>query len=199
MSTKNFFVFLWVLIGLMTLVNPRAQSFFWQGQPELEKKIFQENQILVSVTSKDKASLKGVGVVQAKAKQVSDFATDPSKLKAHVEEIRELDWNPKEGPLKIKIKFLWLERQLQGTAKFREKTASQERAIDFIIDQGLWFTVKGVLEMRELEEHKTLVMILAETLDGETFSWPVRVALEATLQRIAGTLRQKVESEGANK
>lgn len=192
--------FAWILgfwIGFTGLGTPEAQAFFWQGQPELEKKIFKGNQILVSVTSHTRSSLKGVGVVQAKAKQVADFATDPEKLKANVQEIRELDWNPKEGPLKIKIKFLWLERQLEGTAKFRDKTDSQERTIDFMIDKGLWFTVKGVLEMRELEEHKTLVMIMAETLEGETFSWPVRVALEATLQRIAGTLRQKVQSEGA--
>lgn len=195
--TKIFSLIVWFWIGFIGAGSPAALAYFWQGQPELEKKIFKDNQVLVSVTSRDRSSLKGVGVVQAKAKQVADFATDPAKLKANVQEIRELDWNPKEGPLKIKIKFLWLERQLEGTAKFRDKTDSQERTIDFMIDKGLWFTVKGILEMRELEEHKTLVMILAETLEGETFSWPVRVALEATLQRIAGTLRQKVESEGA--
>lgn len=178
----------------MALNLALAQPLFWEGKADLEKRLFEKQEILVSVTnSTELAHFKGAGVIKTNPEKVFSLATSPEKIKALVSEIKELEWDPVKGPFKARVKILWFDREVQGTAKSRLAEKGLSSGIDFLVEKGLWFNVKGALEFRNHRESQTLAVIIGETFKDETLSWPVRVGLEAVLQRIAGTLRSELE------
>lgn len=180
--------------------NGSVKALFWEGKPPLEKRLLENHEILVSVINENShARFQGGGLIRATADWVSKLATDPARIQSLVPEIQELDWDPSKGPFKARIKMLWLDRVVEGQAKYRVKdrpkgAKEQERVIEFSLEKGLWFSIKGTLEMREYKNNHCLAVVSGETLEGETLSWPVRVGLEAVLQRMAGTLRKDIES-----
>lgn len=183
-----------VLIATPVLATP----FFWEGKPALEDRIYKKNEILVSVKNEDKRSkLHGVGLIKATPAKVAQVATDTDKIRARVHEIKELSWDQKTGAFKSRIQLLWIDQNIEGRAHYYEADKDQPKRIEYHIDKGLWFTAKGTVYMRAYNEGKSCLTIIdATTIEEKEFSWPVRVAMEATLQRMAGALRHYVE-EGA--
>lgn len=166
----------------------------------MEKRLLGDREILVSVTNEGpRALFKGAGLVKATPGDTLELATDPKKLQELISEIKELSWDPKEGPFKVRVKILWFDRIIEGKAKVREFSEKAVKGIDFSVEKGLWFGLRGALEMREYSENQCLTVIFGETLEGENLSWPTRVGLEVTLQRMAGTLRRAVEGEKEKK
>ncbi|MFN7729060.1 MAG: hypothetical protein ACK5P7_07890 [Bdellovibrio sp.] len=179
---------------------------YWEKSPALWKKLTEERVILVSAKNEDGVTQsKGAGLVHASVIDVWNFATDTEKIKNSSRFLKNFTWNKDTGQIDMQIEILSVSYRLRGTAK--QIPDAHNPKIELAVHEGNLIPFTAVLEMRSAQsqglrqgapgfaEDHTLVRIHGTSSKDRALSWPLRVALEAVLQRTAGYLRTAVEEE----
>ncbi len=187
----------------------RAQSAsldYFEKDAKLWGLIRDKRQIMVSAKNENgQTQSKGVGLVNKPLAQVYAFATNPDKIKTVSRFLKGFTWNRQTGDVVMEIEILYISYRLIG--KVVEKPDPENPKLEFQVFEGELIPFNGELEMRSLTAQKqragaphfpegqTLVRISGQSAKDRALSWPLRVGLEAVLQRTAGALREAVEAE----
>ena len=179
---------------------------YWEKAPKVWQEMQELRRIEVSAQTKgDRTFSKGAGFVKAKVPSVWAFATHPEKIRKSSRFLKEFIWDPATGDVEMQIELLYVSHRLKGKA--HKLPDAENPRIQFKVLEGSLVPFEGELEIRSALAHAkrkntlpfpkemTLVRISGVSSEGRSLSWPMRVALEAVLQRTAGALRAAVEAE----
>ncbi|MBX3041529.1 MAG: hypothetical protein KF789_12550 [Bdellovibrionaceae bacterium] len=200
--------FLVALVALPAFAG-KASLDFWEKSPVLWKEFRDERKIFVSAKEVDgRTESLGAGLVDAPLQKVWAFANDPEKIKKTTALLEDFKWDRESGKVELHLKLLTFRYLIKGIAT--PKPDPENPKIEFRVLEGDIVPFTAELELRSAKaqalrdgapafpEGKTLVRIFGQSSPDRSLSWPLRVALEAVLQRVAGTLRQAVESESTS-
>lgn len=165
-----------------------------------------ERHIAVSAINENGQTLsKGAGLVKAPVQKIWAFATSPEKIKNFSRYLKDFSWDPITGDFKLRIEILFIGYELNGRAVPRPHAENPK--IEFQVLENDLVPFTGEIELRSpaaqkfraeappLPNDESLVRIQVTSAKDRSLSWPVRVGLEAVLQRTAGALREAVEAE----
>lgn len=182
---------------------PKAE--FWE-KPEAWRRITEKRQILVSAKNEGgRTYSQGAGLVNASLEDVWAFATNPEKIKSTSRLLKDFQWNQETGEVDVRLEFLMVTHRVRGRA--RKYPDPQNPRIEFEVLESSVVPFTCELELRssgaqrkragapEIPEGRTLVRLSGLSSEDRAMSWPLRVALEAVLQRTAGYLREAVEAD----
>lgn len=199
-----------LIIATMSLAAGPAKTppslEFWEKSPKIWKEIRDERRLLVSAGNADgRTHTQGVGLVDAPVDRVWAFATNPEKVKTASRFIKSFTWNKDTGDIVMKIEVMMFSYVLKGRATRHPHPDGPKVSLEVFEGELVPFTAE--LEIRsaalqsardpvtEFPEGKSLVRIAGTSSPDRALSWPLRVALEAVMQRAAGSLREAVENE----
>lgn len=150
----------------------------------------------------------GAGLVNQAVVPVWCWATQAEKIRMAAPNLENFKWDLVTGALSFDFSLLWMKYHIQGQALPRYSLAdATSRRIVVSINSGTWIPVTGELAFlpgglqavgREgdgLRADQTWIRLSGQTAEGKTLSFPLRWALEAFMQRLAGRLREKIESD----
>lgn len=180
---------------------------FWET-PSAWGKLREGRKILVSATHEDgRTHSKGAGLVAAPVDKVWAFATNPEKIRTTSRLLKAFHWDQRTGDVDVRIEFLAFTHRVRGRAtKFAD---ADNPRVEFEVHEASLVPFTATLELRSPRVHSrregapaipegfTLVRLSGVSSKDRALSWPLRVALEAVLQRTAGYLREAVEAEVA--
>lgn len=182
---------------------------FWEKSPALWKEFREDRKIFVSAKNVEgQTQSLGAGLVDAPVQRVWAFANDPEKIKKTTTLLEDFKWDRATGKVELHLRLLRFRYLIKGIAT--PKPDAENPKIEFQVLEGDLIPFTAELELRSAKaqslregapsfpERKTLVRISGRSSADRSLSWPVRVALEAVLQRVAGTLRQAVENDAAS-
>lgn len=196
------------LISLWVCVSPAEPSplDFWETSPALWKEFRDQRRIFVSAKNVGgRTESLGAGLVKAPVGKVWAFANDPEKIKKTTALLEDFKWDKGTGRVELHLKLLRFRYLIRGIAT--PKPDPENPRVEFRVLEGDIVPFTAELELRSAKaqarregapafpEDRTLVRITGQSASDRSLSWPLRVALEAVLQRVAGTLRQAVEVE----
>lgn len=206
-----------ILIGSLGLIAPeraRAEApavaaatlDFWEKSPKLWSEFSEKKKIFVSAKNVDERTQSlGAGLVKANVDQVWAFANDPEKIKTTTSLLENFKWDKATGKVELHLKLAGFRYLVKGIAT--PKPDPENPRIEFKVQEGDMVPFTADLELRSAKaqaaragapafsEGQTLVRIFGQSAPDRSLAWPVRIALEAVLQRMAGTLREAVEKE----
>lgn len=210
---------MWCLLLISSLLHAQAPSSsavtssttsldYWEKDAKLWTQIRDRRRIVVSAKNEKEQTLsKGAGLVDAEVADVWAFATNPEKVKTTSRFLKEFTWNAATGAVVMQIEIMYISYRLTGKAV--QKPDPENPRVEFQVFEGDLVPFTAELEIRSAKAQslragapafpvgQTLVRITGVSAKDRALSWPLRVALEAVLQRSAGYLREAVELEKA--
>lgn len=209
-KSRRAFPILWFFLGACPIALGAAPVLdFWEKNPTLWKEFRDERKIFVSAKNEEgRTRSLGAGLVNAPVGKVWEFANDPEKIKKTTPLLEDFKWDRATGKVELHLKLIGFRYLIRGLAT--AKPDPENPKIEFQVLEGDLVPFTAELELRsaaaqrlragapDFPDGKTLVRIFGQSSPERSLSWPVRVALEAVLQRVAGTLRQAVEEDGAS-
>lgn len=197
----------WALVFFclsLQAAEPAALDY-WEKSPELWKKLTEDRQILVSAKDEEGRTIsRGAGLVKARVSEIWAFATNTEKIKTSSRFIKEFKWDQSSGDVEMLIEMIGISYRLRGKAL--PKPDPENPKVELAVHEGSLVPFTALLEIRSPKAQAaipgaptfaegSLVRLYGVSSRDRALSWPLRVALEAVLQRSAGHLRTAVESE----
>lgn len=192
--------------GSDSAAPPASEIDYWEKNPKLWSQITTQRKILVSAKNEDgQTKSRGAGLVKAEVADVWAFTTNPEKIKSTSRFLKNFTWDQETGAVDMQIELLMVSYRLLGTAT--QMPDPENPKISFQVLEGTLVPFSAELEIRSVKAQAarpgaptfpaghTLVRITGTSAKDRALSWPLRVALEAVLQRTAGYLREAVEAD----
>jgi hypothetical protein len=197
----------WILLGILSFAAAvDADLDFWERSPTLWREFHDHRKIFVSAKNENGQTFSaGAGLVKSPLEKVWAFANDPEKIKKTTSLLEDFKWDKKTGLVELHLKLLTFRYIVRGVATVHPDPERPTIGLRVYEDGLVPFTAE--LEFRspaaQLKHAKnlpipaetTIVKISGVSSKDRALSWPLRVALEAVLQRMAGTLRHAVEED----
>jgi len=194
-----------ILTSTQALANPPALDY-WESNPKIWREMREERRIFVSAKNENGQTFsKGAGFVRGTPQDIWNFATNPDKIVKSSRFLKSFTWDKTTGLVEMQIELLMIKYRLRGKAT--ERPDPENPRITLEVHEGTIVPFNSELEIRSAAAQKlregapefssdlTLVKLTGASSKDRALSWPLRVALEAVLQRSAGHLRDAVEAE----
>lgn len=193
------------LTSIVALANPTVLDY-WESNPKIWREMLEERRIFVSAKNENGQTIsKGAGFVRGTPQDVWSFATNPDKIVKSSRFLKSFTWDKTTGLVDMQIELLMISHRLRGKAT--ERPDPENPRITLEVHEGSIVPFNSELEIRsaaaqkrragapEFSSNLTMVKLTGTSSKDRSLSWPLRVALEAVLQRSAGHLRDAVEAE----
>lgn len=179
------------------------ESYFFWRRPELQKKMQEKKEILVSVTKDssgemDVWSMKGAGIVRANCPAVHHWALDFSQLQKMKNHFPEVSWNPKKTELNLSVQVLGKIQKIRFQLSQEDLLSAQPnvRRIHFEVLEGAYKGALGVLILTDAAQQSCEVGLIS-VFKGKIINFGSSVfaiAVEGLLHYVAKSLRSGVEN-----
>ncbi len=174
-------------------------GFFWKNRPELQRKIQEDREVLVSAQQqtykkKEHWTLKSVGWVKSPAKKAFEYVQNFDRLKTKKDHFQRVEWDPSTKHLTLQF----VSKFLPDTFVFRIEPVAREKdyQVSWKIIEGRYKDSEGFLQIQDLPKGGSEVALLG--VYPESIPWysapVVKVGVEALLKHVALELRKDLEN-----
>ncbi len=172
---------------------------FWEARPKAQSKIYEDKEIVVSVTAKksDKKTTRltmlGIGVLNRPIAKAFKLSKDFSNLKKVSDYIKDVQFNNHNSRLYLHSKAFGYHAIMFMNYQFVESKGQKE--IRFHIFKGTFAGMIGVIRFKDYKRRKSEIQLLAQYdyVDLKIPKFFIEFGLEVVLQKIASKLRVFIE------